>query len=389
MATVRAIDVTCSFDGEVVERHRVERGRRRVVWGMAAVAVALWLAAGVALWLGVRTAGRNARAFGAWLEAGRPLHEFRPARLPGWSDWVALGGLGGGLVAAVVAVAARHPSTAASLREASAQGERGVAIGVFPRIVETRGGFALEGEDGALVPVPAELALCVRRGGATLSVAAVADDAPRLPRGRGVPIDLAAYAAAVAVCVLAGGALVASVPPDPDTLGGGDLVTVRLARIVMEPPAAPAAEAGARPELEGALPAPVPMALPPDARPEAPRPRVQPRAAAPRARTRAQVVGDARVAGVLGALRRAGGKQMFAEVAAAGVFSTGLDDEDLYGCEECTDGDVLGAWGYGLRGVGPGQGGGGAGWGTIGLGRTGRLIDPEGIGFGRSGTGFG
>jgi hypothetical protein len=65
-----------------------------------ALGALLLLVAGVAFARGLSTAAANQRAFAEWRDVlGRPVHEFRPARLHPIHDWMALAGLAGGFLA--------------------------------------------------------------------------------------------------------------------------------------------------------------------------------------------------------------------------------------------------------------------------------------------------
>ena len=101
---------------------------------------------------------------------------------------------------------------------------------------------------------------------------------------------------------------------------------------------------------------------------------------------REQSDANARKAGILGELqKRPGGA--FASLTGTADFSSGIDDRDVYGGLKGNEvGEMAGGWGYGLAGVGPG--GGGTGWGTIGTGRYGLIGHGSGTGTGY-GTGSG
>jgi hypothetical protein len=99
-----------------------------------------------------------------------------------------------------------------------------------------------------------------------------------------------------------------------------------------------------------------------------------------------QAIDNARKAGVLGVLQKMPGGA-FASLTGTADFSSGIDDRDVYGGLIGTEvGEMAGGWGYGTQGVGPG--GGGTGWGTIGTGKYGLIGHGSGTGTGY-GTGSG
>jgi hypothetical protein len=94
-----------------------------------------------------------------------------------------------------------------------------------------------------------------------------------------------------------------------------------------------------------------------------------------------QAMSSARHAGILGVLQANQGA--FASPTASAEFSSGNDDEDVYGGLLGNGvGEMGGGWGYGISSVG--GGGGGTGWGTIGAGRYGTIGHGSGTGNGYS-----
>jgi len=89
---------------------------------------------------------------------------------------------------------------------------------------------------------------------------------------------------------------------------------------------------------------------------------------------------DARTAGALGVLKAQQGGA-FASLTGTGDFSSGLDDQNVYGGLWGDEvGEMQGGYGFGRSGTGPG--GGGTGWGTIGTGRYGTMGHGSGTGKG-------
>lgn len=99
-----------------------------------------------------------------------------------------------------------------------------------------------------------------------------------------------------------------------------------------------------------------------------------------------QAIDQARKAGILGLMAQKPGGA-FASLTGTADFSSGLDDRDVYGGLLGNEvGEMAGGWGYGVAGVGPG--GGGTGWGTVGTGKYGLIGHGSGTGSGY-GTGSG
>jgi len=93
-----------------------------------------------------------------------------------------------------------------------------------------------------------------------------------------------------------------------------------------------------------------------------------------------QAIEHARTSGILGSLKSQPGGA-FAALTGTGDFSSGLDDRDVYGGLIGNEvGEMQGGWGYGISGTGPG--GGGTGLGTIGTGRYGTIGHGSGTGSG-------
>ncbi|HET6610807.1 MAG TPA: AgmX/PglI C-terminal domain-containing protein [Kofleriaceae bacterium] len=99
-----------------------------------------------------------------------------------------------------------------------------------------------------------------------------------------------------------------------------------------------------------------------------------------------QAIDEATQAGFLGENSALQGAA-FASLTGTADFSSGFDDRDVYGGLVGNEvGEMYGGFGFGVSGVGPG--GGGTGWGTIGTGRYGTIGHGSGTGSGY-GTGSG
>ena len=427
-AGASAIEVTSMLGDSVVNVKHVMNPRggkvSPVTYGLFAGGALLLILSSIAFFSGVGTASDNKARFHEHLAAKRVAHEFRPRRLSNAFDWMALGGLAGGLLCMTVGMLRiREEKVQPSYRIGQASGvdlpTTDAPTDDFAMIAPDGDSFVFnfaanwQGEvaQGSQVASLAELAA---EGRAQPSVHipgvwqfAIANDAqirvqagsqnfsirpvPQ-PRKQAVPLwsqgnaEILAYVGASAILVLGFVGLLNTIEPDETTLGGDsfssshllahvDMVAVEDAIPDPEDESANAEDGGgtgtAMAEDTGKMGeknstltsgqfAMKNRNIPPTL-------------------SREQARDQARNSGILGVLRNQDGGA-FESLKATGMISSGIDDRDVYGGLLGSEIGEMYGMGYGIEGVGPGAGG--DGYGTIGTGNYGLIGHSKGTGEG-------
>ncbi|HUS67729.1 MAG TPA: AgmX/PglI C-terminal domain-containing protein [Kofleriaceae bacterium] len=420
----RAIEVAAMLGDTVVGvRHlRDPRGgalSRRTLGliGGAALLIAMAIAAFAA---GVKNEANNARAFTDWVDRdGKPAADFRPLNLGVGYDWLAFGGLLGGLACAATAlVRARRERVPASFRI-------GTAAGVdFPtsdapadsfELVAPRGDeFMLHVGAGMTATrladnqtVTGETTIAagaryrVELGQQTLLVSSVpAPRAQATPVWGGLDGNVAKFAAASLLAHAAFIMLVNTMPSDQralndDALGAEDRLVLIRAQAKEDPiqkeeevldgngAADPAGQPGAAMALASGKMG--------DKNATRPTGRYQMEKTSDKqviAQTPNQAIDRAKRAGVLGFYMA--NREQWTSMTGTGDLTSGNDATTVYGGLQGHEiAAAYGGWGYGIDGVGPGAGG--TSWGTVGAGKYGLIGNdgPGGKGWGPGGPGGG
>jgi hypothetical protein len=420
-----AVEATALLDNTVVAVKHVTnpRGGRttRTTWSLGAAGVLLLLVGTIGFFHGVRNAAFNKRALHQWTEIQRrPLHEFRPRRISIAYDWLTFCGWGLGLTALTLALIRRRnereqpylrigtsPGVDVATADAPAPAFALVAPAGDDFVVNIAGSMRAElvdangigrpvterdtqpstSETGALaLPLTRRAMVRLRAGQTTFVIAAVTAPARHAAPGLAtVDPRVAGFVGASLAAHVLGLILLGSIPPDSKSLAGdvldGDL---RLSRVQgapaedprqeevaaeQEPDEGQAGSAGAKMALnEGAMGSPESRRS--SGRFAAARRELPPQVA------RQQALEAARTAGIVGALRAAGGSNLVV-LASTAAYSSGLFFEDVAGGLTGSEvADMHGAWGGSLRGPGPG----GGGTNTVGVGRYHTIGSGPGVG---------
>lgn len=399
-----------------------------VTYGMFIGGAVMLLMSMVAFYIAVGNATDNKAAQTVWTEElKRPLFEFRPVRLSLGYDWMAFGGLAGGLIAFTMGMLryreerlqpyfriGNSPDVEYPTEDSPAASFALVApLGddfVFNFAQTMEGEMSLGGQTvslaelhqqgrarpsstmpGALeLQIPPEARIRVRSGKSTFLVSSV----PR-PKRQAVPMfaswegTFMAFFAASAIFHMGFWALLRTIPPDPRSLaldlGSGE---GRLTNVQAKPEEDPLQE---EPELEkddgedesGGTGTAMTLDEGKMGKEDSERATGQykmEKTAEQEQLARQAAVDSARDAGFLGAMKAQQGGA-FSSLTGTGDFSSGFDDQNIYGGllgDEA--GEMQGGFGFGRSGFGPG--GGGTGWGTIGTGRYGTIGHGSGTGSG-------
>jgi len=430
----RAVEVAAMLDDSVVAVKHVMNPRGGKVtpatYGMFMAGAVFLILAAVGFATGVSNASFNKKALHQWTEVQRkPLHDFRPRRISLGFDWMAFGGLAGGLIFMTVGLVrlrnereqpffrigsdpdvefptshAPSPSFAlvaplgddfvfnfAQGMEGEMIDEGGNSIALAELQAQGRARPSSTAPGGMECQIPFKARFRVRAGMNTFIVTSVPQ-----PRRHPVPLfatmesGMLMYFGGTAVIMLGFLALLWNIPPDPKTLSmdslGGE---GRLSRVETAPPEEPKQEEQLTEEDEGddkSGGTGTKMALEEGKMGKKDSTRQSGQYAMKKTYdgdpqlARQQAMDTARRSGILGAFQAQQGGA-FASITGTGDFSSGLDDRDVYGGLIGNEvGEMQGGWGYGLKGTGPG--GGGTGWGTIGTGRYGTIGHGSGTGSG-------
>jgi len=428
----RAIEIAAMLGDSVVGVKHVMNPRGGKVtsktYGIFAAGVVLLFIAAFAFFTGVGVAARNEEAQQQWTEVERkPLYDFRPEMMGLAYDWMAFGGVCGGLVLLIMGLARyRGERLEPFFRIGNAGGvdfpTDDAPSPSFPLIGPLGDDFVLnfaspmEGEmmlDGQSVPladlanqgrarssqavpgamevsVPAKARFRVTSGTQTFLVSSVPQ-----PRKHVVPLfstletEVLAYLGGTALVVFLLVALMDQINPERFGLSTEFLgVDGRLSRVEFKPQDDPKNEeeemdTGKDDDRSGGTG--TKMALEEgkmgkkDSTRQSGEYAMKNNDADPQL-ARQQALDQARTSGILGAFNSTPGGA-FASLTGTADFSSGIDDQDVYGGLIGNEvGEMQGGWGYSLAGTGPG--GGGTGWGTIGTGRYGTIGHGSGTGSG-------
>jgi len=431
----RAVEVAAMLDDSiVVVRHVMNpRGGKvtRMTWALFAAGVGLLLMAAVGFAQGVSNARFNKAALHEWTEArGKAMHDYRPRQISLGFDWMAFGGLGGGILALTLGLirlrderdqplfrigtdpevefpTADSPASSFALVAPAGDGfVFNFAQGMEGELIDAAGNATPLAELASLgatrpsstapgaheVPIPFDGRFRVTSGNNTFMVSSVARPRRHVePLLASLETGALAFFACSAVLHLGFLALLWNIPPDPKTLSMGELGdSSRLARVQsapLEEPAPPEIEVEKTNDQEKPGGTGTKMAMTegkmgtPDSARIAGQYAMKKNHEGDPQLARKRALQMARRSGVLGAFQAQPGGQ-FASLTGTGDYSSGLDNRDIYGglIGSEVGGMHSDVFGYGIRGTGPG--GGGTGWGTIGTGVYGTIGHGDGTGSG-------
>jgi len=438
MGGARAIEVAAMLGDSVVGVKHVMNPRggkvTPITYGLFGFGALLLIISSIAFFSGVSTAADNKVRLHKHIEAKKPSHEFRPRRLSLAFDWMAIGGLIGGVFCMTMggirlreekvdprfrigrAPGVDFPTENSPLEDFNLVAPMGDDF-VFNFAQGWEGEMTIDGQSTALsdlaaqnrarasstapgateVPIPTRARIRVSTGAQSFLVSSVPQ-----PRRQAAPLfssldtALLVYIAGAGIVILGFVAMLGSLQPDENTLYGDAFASSdRMSHIQNQPQEDPLEEEeeldDGEEEDSGGTGTKMAEAEGKMGKKESTRATGQfamkNNGADPQL-AKAQAMDQARKAGVLGLLQQAPGGA-FASITGAADFSSGLDDRDVYGGLLGNEvGEMAGGWGYGISGVGPG--GGGTGWGTIGTGNYGTIGHGSGTGSGYgSGSGKG
>lgn len=438
MGGARAIEVAAMLGDSVVGVKHVMNPRggnvTPITYGLFGFGALLLIISSIAFFSGVSTASDNKARYHKHIEAKKASHEFRPRRLSMAFDWMAVGGLIGGMFCMTMgAIRIREEKVDPRFRIGRASGvdfptqhspheDFNLVAPIGDDFVMNfaqgwEGEMTIDGQStplaelaaqnrarpssttaGALeVPIPTKARIRVKVGEQSFLVSSVPQ-----PRRQAAPlfsnIDtvLLAYIGGAGIVILGFVAMLGSLQPDENTLYGDAFASSdRMSHIQNQPQEDPLEEEeeldDGEEEDSGGTGTKMAEAEGKMGKKESTRATGQfamkNNDASPQL-AKAAAMDQARKAGVLGLMSQAPGGA-FASITGAADFSSGLDDRDVYGGLLGNEvGEMAGGWGYGISGVGPG--GGGTGWGTIGTGNYGTIGHGNGTGTGYgSGSGKG
>ncbi len=406
VTTPRAVEVVGMLGDSIVTVDHLEPADRApsktsARWVLGAGALMLVVSA-FAFAKGVASAAANKEAFEAFRETGRAAYEFRPTTLPIGYDYLAFGGLFGGLLAIAFGLlglrAARAKSSFVLGTAADADFSTSDAPAEqFPLVTEragelmvniTGGMSATLCNDGAVFPLARPADSSFTTPSATVpgayEVSLPAAGSVRLSAGpasfviRSVPANAARvdgflggfdrqamrFFGASAIAHVAIVALLATIPPSPKSLAL-DLGTrgVRNTRSAFTPKEQPinrdktggdknagASSTGAASASAGAMG----KAGRPDSQRDKGRRAIK-NNSHDKHLARKIALAQARDVGIAGVLRRTSAS--FQDLSSASDFTSGYDEYDEVGGYDGAEGSEYGTWGNGRDGNGPGAGG--------------------------------
>ena len=352
---------------------------------------------------GVANAAANKAAFAAFRDTGLPAYEFRPNALPMGYDYLAFGGLLGGLLAIAYGLlrlrAARAKSTYVIGTVSGSDFATAEAPSPdFPLVTERGGELVVNisngmsarlSKDGAVFPLndPANSAFTLpspavagahevslplggsiklRAGQASFVVRKVVANAARVDGFfAGFDARASRFLGGSAIAHLAAVALLATVPPSPKSLaldlGTNGSRIMRAEFAGKEKPVdktKPGSQLGGSGNTgaAGAAAGPAGKAGRPDSSSTSGKRTIKNRAV-DKHLARRIAMDNAREAGITGVLRRS--NAAFKDVASAKDFASGYDEYDTVGGYDGGDGSEFGSWGNHRQGTGPGADGSG------------------------------
>jgi pSer/pThr/pTyr-binding forkhead associated (FHA) protein len=437
MGGARAIEVAAMLGDSVVGVKHVSEPRggkvTPVTYGLFATGAALLLMSAIAFGVAVSNAGFNIDYKRAWVEdQKRPAWEWRPRRISLAYDWMAFGGMFGGLFCMTYGlVRFRNEKKSPFFRIGNAAGvdfpTSDAPAADFPLVAPLgddfvfnfghgmEGEMMLDGQSVSLaelqaqgrarpsstapgateVPIPPKARFRVKVAGQTLLVSSVPQ-----PRRQAAPLFATvesralAYFAGSAIVHMGFWALLRTIPPDPgllvSQLGSGEALISRVDSKANEddkPEEEDSSDEDSGEEEGGTGTAEAleegKMGKKDSDRAEG-RYAIQDRGMDPQL-AKKKALEEARTAGIVGHISAMEGG--FSTFTGNADVSSGFDDADVFGGRLGDEvGEMQGGFGTGVAGFGPG--GGGTGWGTIGSGRYGTIGHGSGTGDGY-GTGGG
>ncbi len=423
-----AIEVTSMLGDSVVGVKHVMNPRGGTVkpttYGVFGGGVLLLILSSIAFFSGVGTAADNKARFHKHVAAKKVAHEFRPRRLSAAFDWMALGGLVGGLICMTVGMLRiRDEKIQPSYRIGQAPGvdlpTTDAPTNDFPLVAPEGDDFVFNfaadwqgqlaqgdqvaslaeltaqgrAQPSAHIPgvwqlaIPNDGRIQVQAGSQNFAIRPVAQ-----PRKQAVPLwsrgnaEMLSYVGASAIVILGFVGLLGTLEPDETTLGGDSFADSHLlAHVQMDATEDPITELeNTTGEDEGggtgtAMAGESGKMGKEDSKRESGQFAIKNRNLPPTL-SREQVQNQARQSGILGIMASHEGGA-FDSLTATGLISSGIDDRDVYGGLLGSElGEMAGGWGYGVEGMGPG--GNGTGYGTVGAGNYGLIGHSEGTGEG-------
>ena len=430
MGGARAIEVAAMLEGSVVGIKHVMNPRggkiSSLTYGMFAAGAVLMIVSAVAFSIAISNASFNKKSKEQWTAENLPAHDWRPRLISLAYDWMAFGGLAGGIVCFTIGIVRVHNE------RRSPYYRIGTASGVefptsdspapaFPLVAPLGDEFVfnfqsgMEGEltvdgqtmsladvqsqgrarpssthQGALeMPIPTKARIKAKLGQNTFLVSSVPQ-----PRRQAAPLFASmesramAYFAGSAIVHLSIWALLNMIPPDPSALtldlAGAEGRLTRVQSKAQEDPKEEEEEIE-KEEVEESGGTGTAMALDSGKMGKEDSKRATGQFAMKNNNSDPQLakqaaIDQARNAGIVGSLKAMQGGA-FASLTGTGDFSSGLDDANVFGGLLGDEvGEMQGGFGFGKSGFGPG--GGGTGWGTIGTGSYGTIGHGSGTGSG-------
>ncbi len=435
MGGARSIEVAALLGDSVIGVKHVMNPKGGKVsattYGLFGFGAILLVISSIAFFSGVSTAADNKHRKEEHLAAKKIAHEFRPRRLSPAFDFMALGGLFGGMICMTMGlVRIREEKVDPRFRIGRASGvdfpTENSPVEDFNLVAPQGDGFVFnfsqgwEGEmniDGQVtpladliglgrarqsasmtgaieVPLPPKTRIRVSTGNQSFMVSSVPQPRRQGAAAFAMDSELMAYIAASAILILGFVWILDNLRPDPKTMMSDMFASSdRASRTQTKPNEDPLEEEEEELEDDGEDPGGTGERQKDEegkmGKKESNRATGQfamknnnadPQLA------RQQATDQARQSGVLGVFAQTPGGA-FASLTGAADFSSGLDDSDVYGGLLGNEvGEMAGGYGYGITGMGPG--GGGTGWGTVGTGGYGTIGHGNGTGSGY-GTGSG
>ncbi len=436
MTGARAIEVAAMLGDSVVGVKHVMNPRsgkvQPVTYALFAACGLLLLVAFVAFGKGVSLAKANKAALHHHVEVLKlPYHEFRPMRQSPIWDFLAFGGLIGGITCGTWGlVRMRNEKVSPFFKIGSAPDvdfatDGAVPVASFPLVAPSGDDFVFnfaQGMDGEMilgsestplselagqgrarqsmtapgaleVPIPDKARIRVKAGHNTFMVSSVAR--PRsnpAPLFASISMGVLAFFLGSAIVHFSFVALLNAIPPDPKSLaldlGSGEGRRTHVESKAEEEKVEDEEDTVDKDSDEDEGGTGTAEAFEEgkmgkeDSDREKGRYAIENKGVPPQL-ARKQAVDQARTEGILGS----GLQEQLTTLTGSADFSSGLDDRTVYGGRLGDEvGEMAGGFGTGAAGFGPG--GGGTGWGTIGSGRYGTIGHGSGTGSGY-GTGSG
>lgn len=432
MGGARAIEVAAMLEGSVVAvKHVMEpRGGKitHTTKGLFAGAALLLVLSFVGFGVGISNAAANKKAKEEYAaEHPASVHDWRPIRISLAYDWMAFGGLAGGILCLTWGLVRLHNERVSPYFRIGT--DAGVEFPTsesptpsFPLIAPYGDDFvfnfasSMEGElnvDGQVLSladaqgqgrarpsqtapgafemvVPNKARIKVKVGQSTFLISSVPQPRKQVtPLFANMESRAMAYFAGSAIVHLSIWALLRTIPPDPSALSldlaGSEGRMTRVQSKAQEDPKEEEEEIEKENDEESGGTGTA-MALDEgkmgkeDSKRATGQFAMKNEGAENPQLAKQAALDQARNAGIVGSLKAMQGGA-FASLTGTGDFSSGLDDANVFGGLLGDEvGEMQGGFGFGKSGFGPG--GGGTGWGTIGTGNYGTIGHGSGTGTG-------